>query len=117
MGYRSFRDRQGIDWQAWDVVPALSERRLNERRTSRTGYDSDRRVSRDRRVTPGRRPALNSGLGDGWLCFEAATEKRRLTPIPTDWLACAVEQLERYLASAKPAVRIGVRVPAMVMGD
>lgn len=117
MGYRSFRDHRGIDWQAWDVIPNLSERRLHERRTSRMSYDNERRVSRDRRVTPGRRPALHSGLGDGWLCFETTDEKRRLSPIPADWLACAVERLEQYLASAAPAYRIGSGTANPILGS
>ena len=32
MGYRVFRDSQGTEWQAWDVVPQLTERREIERR-------------------------------------------------------------------------------------
>ena len=79
MGYRSFMDRQGMDWQAWDVIPALADRRMHDRRTMKAPFDGDRRRATERRVTPGRRPALSSGLGDGWLCFEASQEKRRLT--------------------------------------
>jgi hypothetical protein len=32
MGYRVFRDSQGKEWQAWDVVPQLTERLELERR-------------------------------------------------------------------------------------
>ena len=32
MGYRTFRDSKGTEWQAWDVVPQLTERREIERR-------------------------------------------------------------------------------------
>jgi hypothetical protein len=106
MGYRSFRDRQGTDWQAWDVVPALADRRVQERRTSRGAFEGERRRATERRVTIGRRPTLHAGLNGGWLCFEGAVEKRRLSPIPNDWLACTPEQLEQYLASAKPASRL-----------
>jgi hypothetical protein len=106
MGYRTFVDQQGTDWQAWDVVPALADRRMHDRRTSKAPFEGDRRRATDRRVTPGRRPALSSGLGDGWLCFEAPQEKRRLTPIPPDWLVCALEGIRHYLAMAKPAARL-----------
>ena len=106
MGYRSFMDRQGMDWQAWDVIPALADRRMHDRRTMKAPFDGDRRRATERRVTPGRRPALSSGLGDGWLCFEASQEKRRLSPIPSDWLVCALDGLWHYLALAKPAVRL-----------
>ena len=106
MGYRSFVDKLGVDWQAWDVIPALADRRMHDRRTSKTPVEGDRRRATDRRVTAGRRPALSSGLGDGWLCFEAAQEKRRLTPIPADWLVCALDGIRHYLALAKPAARL-----------
>jgi hypothetical protein len=106
MGYRTFVDTQGMDWQTWDVVPALADRRMHDRRTSKTPFDGDRRRAKDRRVTAGRRPALSTGLGDGWLCFEASQEKRRLTPIPSDWLVCALEGIRHYLALAKPATRL-----------
>jgi hypothetical protein len=106
MGYRSFRDTKGMDWQAWDVIPALADRRLHERRVQRTSIGAERRRATDRRVKVGRRPGLHAGMSDGWLCFEGAEEKRRLSPIPADWLRCAVERLELYLAAAKPAVRL-----------
>ena len=32
MGYRVFTDSQGREWQAWDVVPQLTERRGFDRR-------------------------------------------------------------------------------------
>jgi len=32
MGYRVFTDSQGREWQAWDVVPQLTERRGIDRR-------------------------------------------------------------------------------------
>jgi hypothetical protein len=106
MGYRSFRDEQGMDWQAWDVVPALADRRIQERRVHRRTLDDDRRRMNDRRVTPGHRPPVNAGMSGGWLCFEAAAGKRRLAPIPADWLGCAIERLRHYLAVAKPAARM-----------
>jgi hypothetical protein len=95
-----------MDWQAWDVVPELADRRLHERRVSRLSVPAVRRRATERRIVMGRRPALHSALGGGWLCFEGSEEKRRLTPIPPDWLACPADQLELYLAAAKPAVRL-----------
>ena len=64
----------------------------------------------DRRILSGRRPVLSAGLDGGWLCFEASIEKRRLTPIPSDWLACAEDRLEQYLRQAKPALRTSAAV-------
>jgi hypothetical protein len=106
MGYRMFTDSQGTEWQAWDVIPQLADRRTSERRHRQVvPAAADRRALPDRRVTVGRRPTLSAGLDNGWLCFEARIEKRRLTPIPTDWLRCSESQLERYCREARPAIR------------
>jgi hypothetical protein len=106
MGYRAFRDSRGTEWQAWDVVPQLTERRELERRVRPARIEhADRRRDPDRRVIGGRRPMLTAGLDGGWLCFETDAEKRRLTPIPSDWLRCTEAQLERYCAAAKRAPR------------
>ena len=53
---------------------------------------------------------LTAGLDAGWLCFENAGEKRRLAPIPEDWLRCTAAELERY--RGRPIIvvcRAGVR--------
>ena len=107
MGYRIFRDSAGTEWQTWDVVPRLAERRMGERRVrvSAAPKVERRRVS-DRRVRVGRRPMLSSGLDSGWLCFEAPVEKRRLSPIPSDWERCPTARLEEYCRAARPATRI-----------
>jgi hypothetical protein len=107
MGYRIFKDSHGTEWQTWDVVPRLGERRVSDRR-SRTAQPvhTDRRSRTDRRVTTGHRSVLTSGLNGGWLCFEGPNEKRRLSPIPTDWMACNPQRLEQYCAEATPARRI-----------
>src|SRR5215210_1410639 len=96
MGYRVFRDSRGVEWQAWDVVPQLTERREIERRMARKPVDHpDRRRDSDRRIRGGRRPGLTAGLDNGWLCFEGSAEKRRLSPIPLDWQRCTEAQLEQ----------------------
>jgi hypothetical protein len=106
MGYRVFTDSHGVEWQAWDVVPQLTERREIERRMHLVPVEhADRRRDPDRRVGRGRRPILTAGLDGGWLCFEASGEKRRLAPIPLDWIRCTVSQLERYCQVAKLAPR------------
>ena len=120
MGYRIFRDSQGIEWQTWDVVPHLAERRATERRRAEAVaaiVADERRRAVDRRVVAGRRPLLSAGLDNGWLCFEAPSEKRRLTPIPHDWLRCNDECLERYCRQARPAVRSSVAVDISTLAD
>ena len=120
MGYRVFRDSQGVEWQTWDVVPQLAERRAAERRAARAAMPesvaAERRRVQERRVTSGRRPLLSAGLDGGWLCFEAPIEKRRLTPIPADWLRCDDACLERYCRQAKPA-RTSIAIDISTLGD
>lgn len=109
MSYREFRDSQGTEWQAWDVVPQLAERRTTDRRLSRVQADVERRGQLDRRLIVGRRPMLTKGLNGGWLCFEARAEKRRLSPIPDDWAQCDAHALETYCRSARTAPRVSDR--------
>lgn len=106
MGYRIFRDSAGREWQTWDVVPRLGERRVRDRRMRALPPPrEERRRAVDRRIVSGRRPLLSAGLDNGWLCFETEVEKRRLAPIPVDWVNCAADRLEEYCRAARPAVR------------
>lgn len=105
MGYRSFKDSAGVDWDAWDVVPHLAERRVEDRRQTRQAIPfRDRRVA-DRRMVMSRRAATAPGLCGGWLCFESPAGKRRLSPIPEDWTRCPDAQLEEYCQTARPVRR------------
>src|ERR1700738_633841 len=106
MGYRSFTDSHGQQWQAWDVIPALADRRIQQRRGQTLKFEGDRRGAVERRVTDGKRPTLSLGLNGGGLCFEPPAEKRRLNPIPPDWLRCAVARLEEYCRAALPVRRV-----------
>ena len=122
MGHRFFRDSRGTEWQAWDVIPQLAERRTGDRRrTAAAGRLAagviERRRRPERRIGNGRRSVLSAGLDDGWLCFEAPAEKRRLTPIPQDWLRCDDECLERYLGDARPVRRSSSPVDMSSLGD
>jgi len=62
MGFRTFRDPEGREWQAWDVVPG-----------------------RDGEVGTRSQKFLPPEMADGWLCFEAGDQKRRLSPCPPGW--------------------------------
>jgi hypothetical protein len=106
MGYRNFTDTAGVNWQAWDIVPRLAERRTTDRRVAPSPVAAERRRQLDRRAMIRERYLLSGGMQAGWLCFESAAEKRRLAPIPGDWLECAVPRLEDYLQSARPAPRL-----------
>jgi hypothetical protein len=105
MAYRNFIDSEGIEWQAWDVLPKAVDRRFTRRRVSREGFTLPERRRADRRKVEGRWTPLTSGLRDGWLCFDADGNRRRLTPIPPDWEDCPPSRLEGYCRSAS-AVRL-----------
>ena len=121
MGYRVFRDSQGAEWQTWDVVPQLAERRGGDRRRADSmatlAAENERRRPQERRVVSGRRPTLSAGLDGGWLCFEAPVEKRRLAPIPADWLRCDDACLERYCQQATPTSRSSITIDISALAD
>jgi hypothetical protein len=121
MGHRFFRDSRGTDWQAWDVIPQLAERRTGDRRRAAGRLAAgviERRRRQERRIDGnGRRSVLSAGLDDGWLCFEALAEKRRLTPIPGDWLRCDERCLADYLSAAKPVRRSSSAVDMSALVD
>lgn len=71
MAIRNFRDSGGISWRVWHVVP--------QNEVLRT-------------TTP--------ALARGWLCFEAAGEKRRLADPPEGWAAHTDAELEALLLRA-----------------
>jgi hypothetical protein len=105
MGYRSFKDSTGLEWDAWDVVPQLGERRTAERRQARRTIAFGDRRRAERRIVMSRRATMLGGLASGWLCFEGARGKRRLSPIPNDWTRCPEAQLEAYCQMARPVRR------------
>jgi hypothetical protein len=105
MGYRSFKDPTGAEWDAWDVVPQMGERRVEDRRQARRPIAFRDRRRAERRIVVSRRAVIAGGLANGWLCFEGATEKRRLSPIPDDWARCSESQLEEYCRIARPVRR------------
>lgn len=107
MGYRDFRDTAGNAWMAWDVVPHMVERRHGPRRqstpaASMAAMGSERRLGIDRRMVRSTRARLGDGMDAGWLCFECGNEKRRLAPIPADWMRCGEQQLAAYCEQASP---------------
>lgn len=110
MPYRVFRDDDGAEWTAWDVVPAnMAERRASDRRIRVISVSPDRRMS-ERRVRSAQRFAVSSILSGGWLCFECDIERRRLTPIPADWARAPEAQLVDYCRRAAPVPKVRLRI-------
>ncbi len=102
MPYRIFEDSRGTEWQVWDIVLRLEERRTNEadRRADRAGMAFADRRQDERRISNTRRPSLRGSYSQGWLAFDSGSEKRRLMPIPGDWTTCRPERLEEYVSAA-----------------
>lgn len=115
MPLRSFRSADDTQWLVWSVVPG--PRRDPERRA---GYDRrspepvllytgpERRVAPDRRAA---RAMVRPELQDGWLVFESAAERRRLSPIPPAWEQYTEAALERMCARAEPCRPGAMRAP------
>jgi hypothetical protein len=102
MSFRTFVDSSGVEWQAFDVVPRSEERRYYDRRGDEDegAMFADRRDG-DRRISVGASTAFQKAVAGGWLCFECEGERRRLSPIPGDWMRCSASQIERYCHSAR----------------
>lgn len=104
MALRTFVDSAGNEWQAFDVVPRSNERRGYDRRQQVKRESSEDRRERDRRLTVGGAREISGA--QGWLCFECAGERRRLSPIPADWNRASDAQLDVYRMAARPVRRV-----------
>jgi hypothetical protein len=72
---RQLRDEAGVEWMVYAVNPV--------------GANEWRSIE-----------SLPESYRSGWLCFESATEKRRLTPLPPEWENLPLEQLTGLLGTA-----------------
>jgi hypothetical protein len=54
----------------------------------------------ERRVAVRGRGVVQPGYENGWLCFAAGGQRRRLAPIPADWEDCSERALEAHCARA-----------------
>lgn len=88
MPNRTFKDPDGVQWEAWDVIPG------------RHAHDPE-----------DARRHLPEEMADGWLCFESPEGKRRLKPIPVQWDERTDAELWMYCRVAEP-----VRRPTPSMG-
>jgi hypothetical protein len=76
--HRLFDDARGVRWDVWAVYPE---------------------------ARPSQLAALPATFQTGWLVFESAGEKRRLSPIPSDWQSLPAGELERLCEHADVAPR------------
>jgi hypothetical protein len=91
------------------VHPSSIERRKMERRTPVENAVNliEQRVLGDRRASSGTRGAVASEFSSGWLCFAGNGEKRRLAPVPVNWMSANDSQVAEWCRMAKRVVRCG----------
>ncbi len=108
-GYRTFLDARGRVWEVWMVHPSSIERRKMERRSpiENAVFLIEQRVLGDRRTNPGGRGAVASEYSAGWLCFASNGEKRRLAPVPVNWMSANDSQVAEWLRIAKRVLKCG----------
>lgn len=87
MSYRRFTDSEGSAWEAWEVRPAVVERRIATDRRACAREAVDRRRSREFRLV------IPRELSDGWLALQGRSRKIRLSPIPEGWMHLSDEEL------------------------
>lgn len=99
MAHRIFTDASGREWLAWDVFPAGSAERENDVRPA----DMEVPLGDGHGGAANRWTAhLPSAYAGGWLAFEHGTDRRRLAPIPPDWLTVPDVELRRLVERARP---------------
>jgi hypothetical protein len=108
-GYRTFLDPRGRRWEVWMVHPSAIERRKMERRTPVENAVNliEQRVLGDRRTSAGARGAVATEYSAGWLCFASNGEKRRLAPVPVNWMSANDSQVAEWCRIAKRVVKCG----------
>jgi len=91
------------------VHPSSIERRKMERRSpvENAVHLIEQRVLGDRRSTLGMRGAVASEYSAGWLCFASDGEKRRLAPVPVNWMSASDNQVSEWCRVASRVMKCG----------
>ncbi len=76
MAVRDIRDEAGTTWKVWAVMASSIHPK-----TAAEDYLGE--------------------FSEGWLCFESATQRRRLARFPQDWGKLPDKELVRLLKSAQ----------------
>ena len=67
----------------------------------------EQRVLGDRRSRGGTRGEVASEYSTGWLCFASDGEKRRLVPVPVNWMSANDGQVAEWCRIAKRVMKCG----------
>jgi len=94
MTHRKIKDGDGRAWDVWEVYPSAVEQRMSGEHPA---APDDNGVKRERREV---RLLVPSALQQGWLAFQCGAERRRLAPIPGNWISLREDQLLALLARA-----------------
>lgn len=97
MAHRIFSDASGREWLVWDVYPAASAERENEANST----DIEVPLGTNRGDPSRWTNHLPSAYAGGWLCFENGEDRRRLAPIPSDWLTVPDAKLAELVEHAR----------------
>ena len=91
------------------VHPSSIERRKFERRSpiENAVHLIEQRVLGDRRANIGTRGAVATEYSTGWLCFASEGEKRRLAPVPVNWMSANDGQVAEWCRIAKRVLKCG----------
>jgi hypothetical protein len=91
------------------VHPSSIERRKMERRSpvENAVHLIEQRVLGDRRSSVGTRGAVATEYSTGWLCFASDGEKRRLVPVPVNWMSANDGQVAEWCRIAKRVMKCG----------
>ena len=91
------------------VHPSSIERRKMERRSpvENAVHLIEQRVLGDRRSSRGTRGEVASEYSTGWLCFASDGEKRRLVPVPVNWMSANDAQVAEWCRIARRVMKCG----------
>jgi hypothetical protein len=91
------------------VHPSSIERRRMERRSpvENAVFLIEQRVLGDRRTNAGTRGEAATEFTGGWLCFASNGEKRRLVPVPLNWMSANDGQVAEWCRIAKRVMKCG----------
>lgn len=94
MTHRKIKDATGKPWDVWEVYPSAVEERMSGEYPAVPNIDGSPGEKRDVRIR------LPPALQSGWLAFQAGNDRRRLAPIPTNWISLDNDELIRLLGLA-----------------